>query len=119
MADFTVVAARGLQVVAWEDPRNNPHPGVPLRAWQAFAGDLIELHAQVAGVDAPPDADLDGRLFSVDLVEGPTRPTWILCDRSAIARLRFNWCGHYVIAFRRVGGGAELVPVDVVSGVTT
>jgi hypothetical protein len=115
MADFTVKATRrGPQVVAWEDELSNPYPGLPLRSYQALVGQVIEFHAVVDGVDAPLDSALGGRLFSADCCEGTTQPHWFTSDRSSIVRCSFAWCGHFVIAIRRPGGGAELIPIDVV-----
>lgn len=113
MADFTVKVV-GADVVPWDDPRANERPGFPLQCYRAHLGNRVELRAVVGGVEAPLDSALGGRLFSADLVEGLRQPEWLNLSRSSIIVPRFRFCGHYVVAVRRTGGGAELVPIEVV-----
>lgn len=123
MADFDVAPAAGLQVVSWVDPeglagepsRLLAHPANPLKRYKAIVRQPVRLEAVVAGVHAPLDAALGGRLFSCDLVEGSAQPDWIPppVGQSSVIRFVPQWCGHYTIAVRRAGGGAILVPMDV------
>lgn len=130
MADFDVGPAgehshqpSNLSVVNWDDPpsvsgqpsRLLARPGFPLRRYRTVVGQTVRLEAVVAGVQAPLDTALGGRLFSADLVEGAALPRWAAppLGQSSVIRFRFDWCGHHTIAVRRTGGGAILVPIDV------
>lgn len=123
MADFDVVPVSGIQIVSWEDPvgpsgepsRLLSRPGFPLKRYKAVVRQPVRLESVVAGVQAPLDSGLGGRLFSCDLVEGTAAPHWIRppAGQSSVVRFVPQWCGHYTIAVRRAGGGAILVPIDI------
>jgi hypothetical protein len=122
VADFTVIVSSGATAEPWieQDAAGDPsrlaqRPGNPERRWLAERGSVVELRAQVEGVTAPLDSALVGRLFTADLVEGNSYPTFLASPvgQSSVVRVRFPWCGHFAIAIRREDGGAEIVPIDV------
>lgn len=123
MADFEVHVASGATLTPWLDPgtgsqpsRVRPHPGLPQLYWQARVGLLVELRAKVAGVEAPLDAALAGRLFAACMVESPWGSVSLVSPvgRSSVQRFTPVVAGHHTIRIRRHNGGVVIVHLDAV-----
>src|SRR5690606_39257715 len=98
----------------------HPHRYVPI----SLATSGVQARATVAGVEAPDDSALGGRLFTWWWVQTPAYPT----PRPSIQHLAgktsevdlVGWPGDsslalglWVLGVRRDGGGALLVPFNV------
>lgn len=129
MADFEVRLASGATLVPWIDPEHNepttgkvfpsrvrPHPGNPQLYWQVKVGATVEFRCSVAGVEAPLDAALGGRLFTGYVVESPGAPTYTTPApaQSSVQQFTPSLPGHYAIRIRRPSGGAVIVHFDAV-----
>jgi len=126
MPDFEVTVA-GATVEQWLDPaiagapsRLNPLPGRPSARLIGTVGVAISLTAVVAGVSAPLDSALGGRLFVCSSVESPlpypvafTIPT---SGKSSVQEFTPSMAGHYLVCMRRPTGGAWFLHVDALEG---
>lgn len=123
MPDFSVQLL-GTSVAVWDDPatadapsRLNPEPAHLQTYARAALPRRLTLSAVVGGVVGPLDAALGGRLFQVAWAEwsGPFPPHIVqTAGRSSVATIDLGerHVGHFVLVFRRPGGGAIAVPFD-------
>ena len=123
MPDFRAAFTSGVNLEPWTDPADSTRPtrqntiaerGHTRR--QGSVGTQIEVTATVAGVAGPLDAALGGRLFLVSFAEW-VAPKPVLSSpggQSSVQRFTPASAGHYCFAFRRDGGGAFYMHVDVV-----
>jgi hypothetical protein len=124
MADFTVVVASGAIVQDWLDPptasgtpsRLNPRPSYRHKRWVGARGVQVILKAVVAGVVAPLDSVLGGRLFAAWPVEAPAQPFAGILQVPGFSSTIYVLppvAGHYTIGVRRPSGGLEHVHLDI------
>lgn len=136
MADFGVVLVQTIDpervtYPVWIDPEHGADPGrlnprghVQHRYARVgvSAGTVTSIffHAVVAGVDAPADAALGGRLFSWSMGVWPLdSPVPIITSpydsKTSQAQVPIfgRYPGHWVIVARRPGGGHVAFPFDV------
>lgn len=120
MPDFTAAITAGATAETYAEdnvpPWQNPLPDhLPVR-WRATAS-TVAFECTVAGVVAPLDTALAGRLFTAWCVEWPSGPephvdgTAGQSSQQTLTLLAGN-PGHYVIGIRREGGGAFLIHLD-------
>jgi hypothetical protein len=134
VADFSIVFADvsgRLTIADWIDKptatdptRLNPRAHVPHRYARfrlgASESAYLELHAVVAGVNAPADGALGGRLFSW---HGGTKPpmgpapiiTSPVSSKTSIARVSLVglYPGHYRVVCSRPDSGSVAIPFEV------
>lgn len=123
MPDFGATFTAGVTGTTWEDPasggkptRINPRPGLPHRRRVGSVGVQLTVTAVVAGVSAPLDAALGGRLFTGTLAETPGAlpPVTSPGGQSSVQRFTPTVAGHYTFVMRRQDGGGQWLHVDVV-----
>lgn len=123
MADFRVVFSSGADVVSWLDPELGNRPSrLNARTEHghsrhvAALGDTVFISAIVAGVVAPLDAALGGRLFTAFFAEAPVFPAPLLQHpggQSSAQHFTVDALGHYTLRLVREGGGSIFLHVDV------
>jgi hypothetical protein len=123
MADFRSAIALGVTLEAWEDPasltrasRLNPQAEHEHKRQVGTVGVQIELRATVAGVEAPLDGALGGRLFSAAFHEAPALPPPTLSNpagQTSVQRFTPLLTGHYTLQLTRTDGGAVIHHIDV------
>jgi hypothetical protein len=122
MPDFQARFTAGTTLERWEDPplggrpsRINPFVGGPHRYRRVELGTEVTISAVVAGVTAPLDAALGGRLFLGWFAEWPAaRPTVTSPPgQSSVRRFTPSAFGHYTYVLRRQGGGGVILHLEV------
>lgn len=122
MPDFGATFTAGVTGATWDDPasgdkptRINPRPGQPHRRWVGSVGVQVTITARVAGVSAPLDAALGGRLFTATIGEAPGALPVISSPggQSSVQRFTPEVAGHYSVVLRREGGGGQWLHVDI------
>jgi len=123
MADFRLVITQGATLKPWTDPpsqggkpsRIGALPGRDQRSWRGKRGVPITIMAeQYGGGAGPPDVVIGP--FYPFLAEGFGPPLFVSGASSGFSSI-VTWtptnAGHHVIGFRRDGGGAAMVHIDV------
>ncbi|MHB9005064.1 MAG: hypothetical protein ACYC6C_13590 [Coriobacteriia bacterium] len=133
--DFVLAVTAGASVSTWQDPANpgvaasrlHSRAGHPELRHVGTVGTQIEITATVAGVAAPMDAALGGRLFQAWRIENPAWPgtgfyspitPYVFgftspAGQSSVQRFTPRVEGHYTVGVRRQDGGSMLLHFDV------
>jgi hypothetical protein len=88
--------------------RTLPLPGLPHKRWRAIVGVQVELNAVVAGIVAPMDAALGGKLFRAYAIESPS----VVGFSSPVGQssvIRFTPSATPVVLPPPVPGSAEVI----------
>lgn len=123
MPDFAASFTGGVTLERWTDPplgarptRINPVPNRPHLRRVGETNVQITISARVAGVTAPMDAALGGRLFVGWLAEYPSAHSPAVASpagQSSVRRFTPSAPGHYTFVLRRAQGGGVILHVDV------
>jgi hypothetical protein len=124
MADFTARFTSGATLVPWNDPptsslpsRLNPTTGIPHRRYLATVGTPVTFKAtpDSTGVEGEIDANLGGRLFSVDMIEFPFTgkpPNTFTGGITSVQTFTPSGVGHHTIQMIREDGGSQILHID-------
>jgi hypothetical protein len=131
MPDFDAHFASGVSLAAWKDPprpegrstgaggappRTNPIAGHPASYLRASLGATVTVEAIVGGVAGPPDAALQGHLFTTHFAELPIWPPPLIKNAAGqTSRSTFTpyAVGHHLVVLRHDGGGAVALHFEV------
>lgn len=121
MADFTARPTAGTSTLDWLDlpgvrpSRLNP-AGQPHRYFKVVVGVAVTLKCTPdGGAEGALDGALGGRLFTSWIGERPdaSAPTLSsVAGNSSVATFTPDLVGHYMVVFRRTGGGAVGIHID-------
>lgn len=122
MPDFSVRATSGVTVENWTDAPSATKPsrlnaaGIPYRYLSVAPAETVVFKATPdGGAEGDDDSLLDGRLFSSWFGERPQGSSATLVPTvgySSIVSFTPHTVGHYMVVFRRPGGGAVGVHID-------
>lgn len=123
MADFTVRPTAGTTTIDWLDLAGTGRPtrlnpaGQPHRYFKAVLSAAVTLKCTPdGGSEGALDGALGGRLFTSWVGEKPDMsiPTLVSpAGNSSVATFTADLAGHYMVVFRRTGGGAVAIHIDV------